>query len=69
MAKPLFTINTNRTDCYSISCSSSSSDLSFDYRSSMSQKRSTTKAILCSLSILKVLMEELVRNGRNCCLI
>ncbi|KAI3938117.1 hypothetical protein MKW98_018673 [Papaver atlanticum] len=34
MAKPLFTINTNRTDCYPISCSSSSSDISFDYRSS-----------------------------------
>ncbi|KAI3883192.1 hypothetical protein MKX03_031963 [Papaver bracteatum] len=48
MAKPLFTINTNRTDCYSISCSSSSSDLSFNYRSSMCQKRSTTKAILCA---------------------
>ncbi|KAI3952013.1 hypothetical protein MKX01_004246 [Papaver californicum] len=42
MAKPLITINTNRTDCYSISCSSSSSDLSFDYRS-MSQRRSTTR--------------------------
>ncbi|KAI3878773.1 hypothetical protein MKX03_030790 [Papaver bracteatum] len=55
MAKPLFTINTNRTDCYSISCSSPSSDLSFDYRSSMSHKTSITKAILCSLSILKVL--------------
>ncbi|KAI3907139.1 hypothetical protein MKW92_034379 [Papaver armeniacum] len=43
MAKPLFTINTNRTDCYSISCScsSSSSDLSFDYRS-MSQRISTS---------------------------
>ncbi|KAI3868835.1 hypothetical protein MKX03_003714 [Papaver bracteatum] len=40
MAKPLITINTNRTDCcYSIS--SSSSDLSFDYRS-MSQRISTS---------------------------
>ncbi|KAI3953358.1 hypothetical protein MKX01_042336 [Papaver californicum] len=43
MAKPLFIINTNRTDCYSISCSSSSSsDLSFDYRS-MSQRSSSAR--------------------------
>ncbi|KAI3833822.1 hypothetical protein MKX03_002162, partial [Papaver bracteatum] len=45
VVKPLFTIITNRIDCYSIFCSSSSSDLYFDYRSSLPQKRRWKKLL------------------------